>query len=329
MYLDFFQMKKPPYLIAPDDGFLFLSPQHSKALTYMDYAVWQPGGFVIITGEIGSGKTTLMKRLLRKLDRNITCLNLTFTNLEGTELLYSISKQARLDVDPRSKVSMLFALKKYLQEIRENNNPCVLVIDEAQNLSSENLEDIRMLASLEVNNKPLLRVIMLGQPEFMSKVNSSEQLKQRVKLHYHIGGMSKEEVSDYISYRLKMAGYNGEVIFDENTSRLIFKFSRGIPRLINKLCDALLMCAFADNRKVAKEEDIFEILDDLMIEKPEGDMAGEIGRSVNSKVASEFNASIGVDANISLKLLERAVKALEGINNNLTAIAKQTPKKGR
>ncbi|MBL4796367.1 MAG: AAA family ATPase [Oleispira sp.] len=301
IYLKNFGFQRAPFQITTDDTFLYLSKQHSKAMAYMDYAVSQSGGFVIITGEIGSGKTILLKRMIRRFSKKAVCINLSFTNLDGEELFQYVAEEAGLNIINKTKVGLIFSLKKYFLDNLNRGKPCVLVIDEAQNLSSENLEDLRMLAGLEANDRPLLRVVMLGQPEFMVSVNRSEQLKQRVKLHYHLSGLNEVEVSKYIDHRLLVAGTDVSEIFSAEVIKVIYQYSRGIPRLINKICDALLLCAFIEERKYTLKSDIDEVADDLMISKP------------SETVPSDMVSSNGDP-------IDRVVHALESINKNLESL---------
>ncbi len=321
IYLDYFLFQRAPFQITTDDEFLYLSKQHSKAMAYMDYAVSQPGGFVIITGEIGAGKTILLKRMIRRFNKKAACINLPFTNLEGKELFQYVAEEAGIQVNNESKVGLIFSLKKYFYEKLNSGRPCVLVIDESQNLTPENLEDLRMLAGLDVNNIPLLRVVMLGQPEFMVSVNRSEQLKQRVKLHYHLNGLSEVEVSKYIDHRLMIVGAETSNIFPPDVVKAIYQYSRGIPRLINKICDALLLCAFIEERRYTLMSDVDEVSDDLMISKPSAAadnnelISPNSGRLEPGRVANEIDA------------LDRIMCALENINKNLEVLAKNVKSK--
>ncbi len=265
MYLEHFGLTRAPFQIAPDDRLLYLSKKHAKALVYMDYAAWQPDGFVVVTGEIGSGKSTLIKRLLRRVKGKAVCFHLPFTNLKDNELLAFMARQTDIRVSSDDKVSIIYALTDYFKEITSTGVPCVLVIDEAQNLTPSNLEDIRMLAGLEGPNGTMLRVVMLGQPEFMNTVNASEQLRQRVKLHYHLVGLDLVEVNSYIDYRLELCGLQNSTLFNDELIESIFKLSNGIPRLINKICDSLLMCAFSEGRKTPQIDDFEEVAQDLMM----------------------------------------------------------------
>lgn len=266
MYLEHFGLNKAPFQIAPDDRFLYLSPKHAKALVYMDYAAWQPDGFVIVTGEIGSGKSTLIKRLQRKIKNKSVCFHLPFTNLKDNELLGYLARQAKIGISANDKVSLIYALTDYFREITSTGVPCVLVVDEAQNLSNENLEDIRMLAGLEDSSgNSMLRVVMLGQPEFMNTVNGSEQLRQRVKLHYHLTGLNLDEVAQYINYRLEISGLVNPSLFDKKLVQSIHQITNGIPRLINKVCDSMLMCAYSEGKKKPELSDFEDVAQDLMM----------------------------------------------------------------
>ncbi len=306
MYLEHFGLTKAPFQIAPDDSLLYLSKKHAKALVYMDYAAWQPDGFVIVTGEIGSGKSTLIKRLMRKIKDKVVCFHLPFTNLKDNELLSFMARQANIKVSTDDKVSLIFSLTDYFKEITSCGIPCVLIIDEAQNLTPSNLEDIRMLAGLEGPHGSMLRVIMLGQPEFMNTINSSEQMKQRVKLHYHLTGLDLMEARFYIHFRLELCGLPGHNLFNDDLIESIYKLSNGIPRLINKICDALLICAFSDNKPKPDIEDFEGIAQDLMMIPHDGElqtqpsqidipslMAGELNNTSLDRIATSLETLCG------------------------------------
>jgi len=307
MYLEHFGLNKAPFQIAPDDRFLYLSPQHSKALVYMDYAAWQPDGFVIVTGEIGSGKSTLVKRLLRKIKHKSVCFHLPFTNLKGNELLGYMARQANIKVSTEDKVAIIYALTDYFKEITSTGIPCVLVIDEAQNLTSSNLEDIRMLAGLEGPNGTMLRVIMLGQPEFMNTVNGSEQLRQRVKLHYHLTGLDEAEVKQYINFRLELCGLSESNLFSDKLIQSIYKISNGIPRLINKVCDSLLMCAYSEKKDKPEIADFEDVAQDLMMIPKSDEKVTASQNHINTDGTSDLSRIAGA--------LERIASQLEKLSS--------------
>lgn len=312
MYLDFFGLTKNPFQMIPDDELLYMSEQHARALVYMDYAAWQPGGFVVITGEIGSGKTTLVRWLLNKSQGFANILSVEFTNFTGNDLFNNLLRQANVIPKKEDKISLIYTLRDYLKRLSKNGKPCVLIIDEAQNLTYEQLEDIRMLAALEGDSGPLLRITLLAQPEFYEKIKSMEQFKQRVKLHYHLGGLSREDITKYVEYRLIKSGLNENNIFSKSVLDKIFIISRGIPRLINKICDALLMCAYAEESKLIKVEDLDSILPDLMIDDPFSEL--------NHKIESD---PCIIDDSIvnNHDLLERFVNAVEDLNRNLSSMS--------
>lgn len=312
MYLQHFKLTRAPFEMKPDDEFLYMSTQHSRALLFMDYAAWNPEGFVIISGEIGAGKTTLVKRLLKNYDGKVNSFHVAYTNLESNELFLYLVKQAKLRVADTNKVTLLYAINDYLKKITKNGTPFVMVIDEAQNLTPKNLEDIRLLSGLEGPSGPMMRVVLLGQPELQDNINKIPQLRQRVKLYCHLNGLSQDETLKYIEYRLKIAGSNVNHLFDAEMVKVIHQHSKGIPRLINKICDALLMCAFADERSKPLVSDLEDVIDNLMIEEGREPTA-PIPETSNDNLLQKDGPSLAMDN----AMLERMVLALEGINDSL------------
>jgi len=271
MYLEFFGLHRHPFRITPEDDFIYMSQQHSRAYVYMSSAIWSQEGFVVISGEIGSGKTTLLKKTIRNLEGNLKLLNIAYTNLESRDLFALILRKAGLEVKDESKVAMLFQITEYLESMATAGTPVILAIDEAQNLTRENLEDIRMLTGMESMGGPSMRVILLGQPELRQAITAIPQLAQRVKLFFHLEGLSPAETADYIDYRLLVSGHGGNRLFDDDTVREIHRISGGIPRLINKLCDGMLMCAYSEDRPFIDPYDLESIRTELLGEEPELD----------------------------------------------------------
>ena len=269
MYLELIGLHRHPFRITPEDDFIYMSQQHSRAYVYMSSAIWSQEGFVVISGEIGSGKTTLLKKTIRNLEGNLKLLNIAYTNLESRDLFALILRKAGLEVKEDSKVAMLFQITEYLEQMATAGTPVILAIDEAQNLTRENLEDIRMLTGMESMGGPSMRVILLGQPELRQSITAIPQLAQRVKLFFHLEGLSQGETADYIDYRLLVSGHGGNRLFDDETVREIHKISGGIPRLINKLCDGMLMCAYSEDRPFIDPYDLESIRTELLGEEPE------------------------------------------------------------
>ncbi len=318
MYLDFFGLNRHPFRITPEDDFIYMSQQHSRAYVYMSSAIWSSEGFVVISGEIGSGKTTLLKKTIRNLEGDLKLLNISYTNLESKDLFGLILRKAGLEVETDSKVAMLFQITEYLERMAAAGTPVVLAIDEAQNLTRENLEDIRMLTGMESMGGPSMRVILLGQPELKQAVSAIPQLSQRVKLFFHLEGLTLVETAEYIDYRLLVSGHGGNRLFDDETVEEIHTLSKGIPRLINKLCDGMMMCAYAEDRPFIDPYDLQGIRKDLLGEdvpdkKKQPDRKREQPPVRRNRVEGTQSPGSG-------DTLRRIAEALESIDSRLAQI---------
>ncbi len=248
MYLEFFNIKEYPFRLTPDMDFLFMSKAHARAKAYMDYSVWCPEGFVVITGEVGCGKTTLIQKLLSELDDNVTVAKIFQTQLDEVELLQAILVEFGLNPFNAKKVELMDMLNTFLIDNFQQMKQAVLIVDEAHNLSARALEEIRLLSGVETHKEKVLHVILVGQPQLseMLETPEMEQLLQRVSMRYHIKALEEEDVGQYVRHRLQVAGDKGN-IFKPEVFPLIYKFTGGIPRLINTLCDTALTCAYAEN----------------------------------------------------------------------------------
>lgn len=310
MYLEHFGFDRHPFRMAPEEDFLYMSRQHSRAFVFMDSAVWSPEGFVVISGEIGSGKTTLLKKMISDVKDSVTLFHIAYTNLQGDDLFQLIMQQAGIRVADSNKVTMLFAINEHLRTLAARGQPVLLAIDEAQNLSHENLEDIRMLAGMEGPQGPVLRVILMGQPEMKDQIAGIPQLTQRVKLFFHLEGLSYEDTQHYIYHRLTVAGINNQDLFPESIIKVVHENSGGIPRLINKICDGLLLCAFAEDRQHLIGSDIDEIRDELLVS------TDDIVRTKKGQ-AELPGASAKGFSDQHTQTLERIASALESIDERL------------
>jgi type II secretory pathway predicted ATPase ExeA len=258
MYLELFKLTELPFRLSPDPQFLYLSKQHARAKAYMESTIWFTDGFVVITGEIGAGKTTLIETFLRELQPNVVVAQINQTQLSPTGFLQTVLVQFGFSPFQMKKPEVLTTLNEFLVEQHASGRRVLLIVDEAQNLSHKVLEEIRMLSGIETTKEKALRIILAGQPELNDKLNSTElvQLAQRVRLRFHLAALSKTETTAYIEHRLEVAGSQGRRIFAEDAYPTIFRYTAGIPRLVNTLCDTAMMAAFAQDRDTVSSEDL-------------------------------------------------------------------------
>ncbi len=250
MYNNFYRLKENPFNITADPDFFFSSKSHREALSNLVYGFEQRKGIIILTGEVGTGKTTLCRKILKKADKKnniILIQNLNFTDLE---LLEMILIELKISTRDKSKKGLILALTKFLLKQIEKGHSTVIMIDEAQKLSIEQLEQLRLLSNLETEKAKLMNIVLVGQPELNVKLQFPElrQLRQRISVHYHIQPLEKNDVSYYITHRLNKALHKSEsacnLIFTESAIEAIFRYSKGSPRTINILCDRALLAGF-------------------------------------------------------------------------------------
>jgi general secretion pathway protein A len=255
MYCELFQLTEPPFRLTPDPQFLFASKQHARAKAYMESTIWLADGFVVITGDIGSGKTTLIEAFLAELPKDIALAHISQTQLSPVEFLQALLVEFGFKPFRKRKVELLSMLKDFMVEQYAAGKKILLVIDEAQNLSRKVLEEVRLLSGLELQKEKLLRIVIAGQPELSHKLDSPrlQQLTQRVRLRFHVGALSKRETHEYITHRLEIAGAKGRKIFEPAACDLVFRYAGGVPRLVNVLCDTAMLCAFAEEKTVIDE----------------------------------------------------------------------------
>jgi general secretion pathway protein A len=246
MYREFFGLKERPFNVTSDPDFLFLSRVHKEALSHLTYGIKERKGFLEITGEVGAGKTTLCRALLNQLDSRTKTAFILNSTLPEMQLLQAVVEDFGLSVDRKNKVSILRQFNNFLLEESSRGNNVVLIIDEAQNIRPTMLEEIRMLSNLETEKTKLLQIVLVGQPELKKKLDSPDlkQLRQRISVRFHITALQEEEVPAYINHRLKVAGSNGQIRFTAEALASICKYSGGIPRLINVVCDKALLLAY-------------------------------------------------------------------------------------
>lgn len=271
MYLEFYGLKEKPFSLTPDPQFFFLSESHRKAMEYLLYGIREREGFILITGKIGTGKTTLCRTVLRRLDGQVRTAVIFNSFLTEKDLLKSILLDFGYEPKRRTRKELIDALNELLIQFLSQGENAVLIIDEAQNLSTPVLEQIRMLSNLETEKEKMIQIILLGQHELEEKLRSSElkQLDQRIAIRCNLFPLTLKETECYIYQRLAVAGSRGQVTFSPSAVAEIYCFSHGTPRLINLLCDRSLMGGFV--------EGTFHIGREIVI-KAERELKGDIPR---------------------------------------------------
>ena len=265
MYLDNFNLRELPFRLSPDPQFLFLSRAHARAKAYMESTIWFTDGFVVITGEIGSGKTTLIESFLKEIQADVVVAQINQTQVSAVDFLQAVLVQFGFSPFKMKKAELIATLNNFLIEQYGAGRKVLLIVDEAQNLSLRVLEEIRLLSGVETTKEKVLRIILCGQPELNDKLDAPEliQLAQRIRLRFHLQMLSPAEMRAYIQHRLEVAGAGDRQIFAEDTFSEIFRYTGGVPRLVNTLCDTAMMAAFAANRDCVTLSDVASSIDEL------------------------------------------------------------------
>lgn len=271
MYLEFYGLRQAPFDITPNPRFLFHSAKHREALNHLLYGIRERKGFIQLTGEVGAGKTTLCRALLEQLDGRFSTALILNPVLNADELMKAIAVEFGLSVKGSDRMETIAAISDFLLQQVLNGKETILIIDEAQNLTEELLEQVRLLSNIETDDRKLLQIILMGQPELRERLNSPRlrQLRQRITVRYHLNPLKLGEMGLYIQHRLSFAGGNGIPVFTRPALWRIFKYSQGVPRLINAVCDKALLAGF-----VAQSQRITFGMVGRAIRELEGDISG-------------------------------------------------------
>jgi putative secretion ATPase (PEP-CTERM system associated) len=268
VYEAYYHLQTKPFQLSPDPDFLFSSWGHRRAMAYLTYGMHQGEGFIVITGEIGAGKTMLASTLARKLtSRTVVLAQVVSTSLEADDLVRMVAAAFDLPQD-NSKALLLKRIERFLIDCHSKGKRVLLIVDEAQNLPARSLEELRMLSNFMSGGKPLLQTFLLGQPEFRRTLQGPdmEQLRQRVIATCHLGPMNEAETESYILHRLKIAGWRDDPSFSDDAFAAIYRYAGGIPRRINVLCDRLLLLGHLDEKHALTRTDVAEVINDLQQE---------------------------------------------------------------
>jgi general secretion pathway protein A len=294
MYTELFKLKDLPFRLSPDPEFLYLSKNHARAKAYMESTIWFTDGFVVITGEIGAGKTTLIETFLRELEKDIVVAQINQTQVSAIEFLQAVLVQFGFTPFKMKKAELLATLNTFLIEQYAAGRKVLLIVDEAQNLPLRTLEEIRMLSGVETTREKVLRIILAGQPELNEKLDSPElvQLAQRVRLRFHLTALSEEDLHAYVLHRLEVAGSGGRKIFDDAVFPLLFRYAGGVPRLVNTLCETAMMAAFNVDRDHVLVEDVRAAIEELQWVDYAARLAGQRAlRSVDAASTGNFDTA--------------------------------------
>jgi len=252
VYLEYYGLTEPPFNITPNPRFLFFSGKHREAFNHLLYGIRERKGFVQLTGEVGAGKTTLCRALLEELGPNFSTALILNPILDADHLVRAIAMEFGIRTSSTDRLDVLAAINHFLLVQVEQTRDAVLIIDEAQNLSNELLEQVRLLSNLETDERKLLQIVLMGQPELRDRLNAHElrQLRQRITVRYHLRPLNRSEIGRYVQHRLQTAGSKGGPFFTYPALWRIYQYSKGIPRLVNALCDKALLAGFVHQRDV-------------------------------------------------------------------------------
>jgi putative secretion ATPase (PEP-CTERM system associated) len=319
MYETFFKLRIKPFELLPNPAFLLMSKSHKRALTYLDYGMRERAGFILVTGEVGSGKTTIVRELVKRNYENVIFSKIFNTHANFEQLMAMINDDFGLPVQGKDKIALMRDLNEFLIEQYALGNKPTLIIDEAQNLNAEILEEIRMLSNLETDRAKLLQIILVGQPELRNTLAlpSLLQLRQRIGIFCHIQPLTRQEIEDYIYYRLEVAGNRKAVTFSAGSLDLVFRYSRGIPRLINIICDFLMLAAYAEELTELSEEMVTDVIGDL-------DFENQFWRSSEpiSEVLDDARQPRSDSSHLQLSFLNEATGLLLSIAERLENVEK-------
>ncbi|HAK62478.1 MAG TPA: ATPase [Alphaproteobacteria bacterium] len=323
MYEEFYHLSALPFQLTPDHRFFYGSDVHKKALAHLEFGLSQGEGFIVITGEIGSGKTTLIRHLLAQIESeaNFIAANVTSSKLEGDDIVRMTASSFGVETADRNKAEVLQEFEGFLAQTYKRGVRAVLIVDEAQNLSVSALEELRMFANFQYGHAALLQIIMVGQPEFRATLGMPQfdQLRQRILASYHLGPITEAETHAYVTHRLQAVGWKNDPQITDAAFTEIYKFSGGVPRRINTLCARVLLFGFIEERHLIDADDVRKVGQDLEAERQEV-VAGP-GVSLNgtpaAPAAAQMESVSNADDGAQQILIRRLEARLESLERHL------------
>jgi general secretion pathway protein A len=340
VYESFYGLHGKPFQLNPDPQFYYGSRGHNRALAYLQYGLYQGEGFIVITGEVGAGKTTLVRSLIEQLDPDrFVAAQIVSTQLDAGDLLRSVARAFGLPNKTREKARLIGSIEAFLVSLVASGKRAILLVDEAQNLTMRAIEELRMLSNFQSGTQSLLQSFLVGQPQLRNLMRRPEleQLAQRVIASHHLGPIDREETAAYIEHRLKLVGWAGDPTFDEGALDAIYVYTKGIPRQINTLTNRLLLGGCLTETHEFSADDVNALVEDIREEKSEGAMQadGEPGNPSDEDSLDEDHDEPARNQRTGDRLspeLDERLTRIEDAVNNLTAsfneYSKQTrPKK--
>ena len=323
MYEAFYGLSSKPFQLNPDPNFFFGSKQHRRAKAYLEYGVSRNEGFIVITGEIGAGKTMVLRSLIEGLNgSNVITGHLVTTQLGAEDTLRMVGAAFGFRVKDVPKSELLITLEAFLISQTSKGKRCLLIVDEAQNLTPRAVEELRMLSNFQFGNQALLQSFLVGQPEFREILQQPEmeQFRQRVAATCHIGPLDQDETKGYIEHRLKCAGSKGKPTFEPLAFEGIFKASNGIPRRINAVCDRLLLAGFLAGRTLLTAEDVAEVVREFQQENAVTARPASTPVMAHGGEPSAPGGLGGVELDLDLSQLKLGTAEAEGMTQQIAAL---------
>lgn len=329
MFEPYYGFSAPPFQLSPDPAFFYASRGHKRAFSYLQYGLYQSEGFITLTGEVGAGKTTLIRNLLRHLDSNkVVAAQLVSTQLDADSLLRAVATAFGIAVAQHDKSRILAELEAFLTSLLPRGKRALLLVDEAQNLPPAAVEELRMLSNYQVGNRALLQSFLIGQPELRNLMRSPsmQQLRQRVIASYHLGPLDGAETREYIEHRLKQVGWKGDPSFEPEVFALIHQYSGGIPRRINNLCTRALLAGYLSDSHVICADAVKDVVTEFSEEFGEAITAPTpvsdtpAGQGETSPMLELEKRVVGVERamHITVSLLRELIRMRPGVEDRLT-----------
>lgn len=311
MYEAHYGLREKPFGLHPDPEYLYMSPAHDEVFAHLQYAVGDNKGFVVITGEIGSGKTTLINYLLKKIPPDVSVGLISNTSIPPPQFLRAVCQEFDLGAAGMDKTAILDIFNQFLIQQHADGRRVILIVDEAQNLPQRTLEEVRLLSNLEAEKHHLIQIILVGQPELRDKLRTPgmEQLLQRVSVHCHVECLGRSEVRSYVRHRLRVAGCGNPDLFDSAALDVLYEHTKGVPRLINILCDTALLYGYGARRQAIDRE----LMEEVVEARKGGGLLYAVPAETEPASGADWKGdSIPRELEERLRLIERRLRRMEG-----------------